>query len=121
MENKSETKICQNCKQKFAIEPDDFAFYEKVKVPPPTFCFDCRLQRRMGWRNERTLYKRKCDALGHNEEIISMYAPGTPYKVVDAKYWWNDEWDPLDYGKPYDFNKPFFQKYQSSIYCFSNH
>ena len=107
----SQTKTCQNCKKDFTIEPDDFAFYEKIKVPPPTFCPDCRLQRRMGWRNERSLYKRKCSAPGHNEEIISMYAPDSPYNIVDLKYWWSDEWDPLDYGQPYDFNKPFFQQF----------
>ena len=32
-----ETKSCQNCKNDFIIEPDDFAFYDKIKVPPPTF------------------------------------------------------------------------------------
>jgi hypothetical protein len=28
----SETRICQNCKKDFTIEPDDFGFYEKMKV-----------------------------------------------------------------------------------------
>jgi len=23
-------QVCQNCQQKFTIEPDDFAFYEKI-------------------------------------------------------------------------------------------
>src|SRR3989338_7876517 len=50
---KSETKNCQNCKKDFTIEPDDFGFYEKIKVPPPTFCPECRLIRRLVWRNER--------------------------------------------------------------------
>ena len=31
-------KICQNCKQNFTIEPEDFTFYDKIKVPSPTFC-----------------------------------------------------------------------------------
>jgi len=44
---KSETKNCQNCKKDFTIEPEDFNFYEKIKVPPPTFCPECRLQRRI--------------------------------------------------------------------------
>jgi len=57
----SETKNCQNCKKDFVIEPDDFAFYEKIKVPPPTFCPECRLMRRYAWRNERVLYRRNCD------------------------------------------------------------
>ena len=33
-----EQKNCQNCKKDFVIEPDDFLFYEKMKVPAPTFC-----------------------------------------------------------------------------------
>ena len=68
MELKSENRICQNCKCDFTIEPDDFGFYEKIKVPPPTFCFECRLQRKMVRRNERTLYKRICDLC--KKEII---------------------------------------------------
>ena len=32
-----ETKTCQNCKAQFIIEPDDFTFYEKINVPPPTW------------------------------------------------------------------------------------
>lgn len=51
----SETKICQNCKRNFIIYPEDFEFYEKMKVPAPTFCPECRLQRRLAWRNERSL------------------------------------------------------------------
>lgn len=50
----SETRNCQNCKQPFTIEPDDFGFYEQIKVPPPTWCSDCRLMRRMSFRNELT-------------------------------------------------------------------
>ena len=37
MEYREETKNCQNCKQDFTIDPDDFGFYEKIKIPPPTF------------------------------------------------------------------------------------
>ena len=40
---KSETRNCQNCKKDFIIEPDDFSFYEKIKVPAPTFCPECRM------------------------------------------------------------------------------
>jgi len=39
----SETKICQDCRQSFTIEPDDFSFYETIKVPPPTRFPVCRL------------------------------------------------------------------------------
>src|SRR3989338_301510 len=103
-----EVKTCQNCKAEFTIELDDFQFYEKIKVPPPTWCPDCRLQRRLLWRNERTLYKRKNDAPGSDDSIISNYGPDVLTPVYDHAYWWSDKWDALDYGVDYDFTKPFF-------------
>lgn len=110
--NNSETKTCQNCKNQFTIEPADFEFYEKIKVPAPTFCPECRTQRRMTFRNERSLYKRKCGASGHNEELLTMYSPDSNINIVDQKYWWSDEWDPMSYAKEYDFSKPFFEQYK---------
>src|SRR3989338_3561293 len=104
-----ETKICQNCKEDFTIEPDDFGFYEKIKVPPPTFCPECRLVRRMISTNERVLYKRKCDLTG--ERILSMYDKDVPFPVYETKAWYSDKWDPYQYGMNYDFSKPFLQQF----------
>lgn len=108
-----ETRQCQNCKNKFAVEAEDFQFYDKIKVPPPTFCPGCRMQRRMSWRNERRLYKRKCDLTG--KDIISIIAPDKPYKVYDRDVWWSDQWDPMQCNRPYDFSKPFFQQYDELL------
>ncbi len=105
----SATKTCQNCKAPFTIEPEDFNFYEKIKVPPPTWCWRCRLARRLVWRNERSLYKRICDFC--KKDIISMYPPGTPFPVYCHDCWWGDGWSPLDYGKDYDFVVPFFEQF----------
>jgi len=106
----SQTKICQNCKQEFVIEPDDFAFYEKMKVPPPTWCPECRMIRRMLWRNVAVWHRRKCDATGKN--ILSMFAPDMPYKVYEQEYWKSDAWDPLSYERNYDFSKTFFEQFR---------
>ncbi|KKP33284.1 MAG: hypothetical protein A2312_01855 [Candidatus Staskawiczbacteria bacterium RIFOXYB2_FULL_32_9] len=106
----SSVQACQNCKNDFTIEPDDFVFYEKMKVPAPTFCPECRIIRRMTWRNERTLYHRKCDATGKN--IITMFAPEQPVVVYERDYWWSDSWDQLASGQDYDFSKPFFQQFR---------
>ena len=105
-----ETKQCQNCKSDFLIEADDFAFYQKMKVPAPTFCPECRTLRRMGWRNERSLYHRKCDATG--KDIITMFAPEQSLVVYERDYWWSDKWDQLATGRDYDFSKPFFQQFK---------
>ena len=106
MEYKEEKKNCQNCKKDFTIETDDFSFYEKMKVPPPTFCPECRLQRRMMFRNERNLYKRDCDLCGEN--FVSTFSSDKPYVIYCPKCWYSDNWDALIYGVDYDPNKQFF-------------
>lgn len=32
-----EMKNCQDCKESFVSDSEDLSFYEKVRVPPPTF------------------------------------------------------------------------------------
>ena len=106
----AEKRVCKNCQTSFEITLDDLSFYEKMKVPPPTWCPECRTRRRFAWRNERSLHKRKCDAPGHTEDLISMYAPGVG-KVFDYQQWWSDSWDAMDYGRDYDPAKSFFQQF----------
>lgn len=108
-----ETKKCQNCHNDFLIEDADFTFYKKIDVPPPTFCPECRLQRRLAFRNEKKLYKRQCSLTGKN--IISIYDKTAPFPVYEVKEWFSDKWDPLSYGREYDFSKPFFQQYKEFI------
>ena len=84
-------------------------FYDKIKVPPPTFCPECRLQRRLAFRNEKQLYRRKCDLTG--KEIISVHVASAPFKVYEAKEWFSDRWDPMAYGFEYDFSKLFFEQF----------
>jgi hypothetical protein len=105
-----ETKICQNCHQNFNIEPDDFSFYEKIKVPPPTFCPECRMQRRMTWRNERSLFKRNCDLC--KKGMISIYPSNSVFPVYCRECWYSDKWDATDYFLEYDFSKPFFEQWK---------
>lgn len=107
---KSETKQCQNCHQDFTIEPDDFGFYEKIHVPPPSWCPQCRYIRRLLDRNEYNLYKRKCDATGKN--IISIYRQEMPFPVYEQEYWKSDKFDATVYGRDFDLSRPFFDQYE---------
>lgn len=111
----SETKTCQNCKQQFTIDPEDFDFYKKMSVPPPTFCPECRMKRRFAWRNEHNLYRRKDDASG--KDIFAGFPPDTPLKIYEKEYWISDSWDPLAYGKDYDFSRPFFEQFKELMYA----
>lgn len=40
-----------------------------------------------------------------------MYAPDAPYTVYCPKCWWSDDWDPFEYGRDYDFSRPFFGQF----------
>ena len=110
-----ETRACQNCKTEFRIEPEDFAFYEKMRVPPPTWCPECRMIRRMIWRNERNLYRRKDDASG--KEVFSGILPQAPVTMYEKEYWWSDAWDPMEYGRDYDYTRPFFEQFRELAYA----
>jgi len=119
MEHKQEIKIhstssvqvCQNCKKDFIIESEDFSFYEKIKVPAPTFCPDCRFQRRLLFRNNRVFYKGECALC--KKSIISLYHKKNPYIIYCYECWFSDKWDVMSYGKDYDFSKPFFEQFQA--------
>jgi len=110
MKTETQIKVCQNCKKDFAITLDDFSFYEKIKVPPPTFCPSCRKQRRMAWRNDMSLYNRKCVLC--NKSIVSIYSPDSEIVVYCNKCWWGDTWDPKSYATEYDFSKTFFSQFK---------
>ena len=105
----SSVQVCQNCKQDFKIQLEDFAFYQKIKVPPPTLCSFCRQLYRYAWRNERTLYRRNCDLCSKN--IVTIYSPDKPFKVYCLTCWWGDGWDPSEYGKDFDFSRGFFEQF----------
>lgn len=106
----SETKNCQNCKNDFSIEPDDFSFYEKIQVPPPTFCPECRYQRRLTNRNEWIFYKRDCDLCGVS--VVSIHNPEYTGIVYCQPCFWSDNWDPIDFGFEFDFSRPFFEQFK---------
>ncbi len=106
----AEIKVCQNCKQNFTIESEDFDFYKKINVPAPTFCSECRIVRRMTRRNERALYKHICNLC--KKETISMYEENSPYSVFCVECWWSDKWDSLSFGKNFDFSKSFFEQFK---------
>ncbi len=113
-------QICRNdwCKQPFEVTDNDLAFYEqvspvfgavKISIPPPTQCPDCRRQRRLAWRNERTLYQRPCDLC--KASAISVHSPENPYPVYCNACWRDAAWDPLSYGVPFDASGPFFAQF----------
>ncbi len=110
MENKYKNLVleCQNCQIEFEITPDDMGFYERIKVPPPTFCNDCRIKRRMLWRNERSFYHRECNLCGN--KIISVFE-NKEINVFCQNCWLGDKWDAMNFGRDYLYSESLFEQY----------
>lgn len=118
------TKNCKKCGAYFEITDSDLAFYEKVSpkfnnktylISPPSLCPQCREQRRWAFRNQNKLYKRTCDFSG--QPMISLYSTDKPYKVYKEEIWWSDKWDPLEYGRDFDFSRPFFEQFSELLHA----
>ena len=107
-------KSCKNCQQQFTIEPEDFTYYERIKVPPPTWCPSCRFQRRMSWRNGWHLFKNNDTRDG--KELFSFFPRENNIPVYERDYWFSDAWDPMEYGREYDFSRSFFEQFKEFMF-----
>ena len=112
-------KSCTQCQSSFEITEKDHQFYDRITpvfneqkypIPEPTLCPECRSQRRLAFRNERTLYHRKCDLTG--KQIVTMFSPESPYTIYNQEDWWTDKWDPMEYAQDFDFSRPFFEQFK---------
>ncbi len=110
-------KSCKWCNTGFEVSKEDREFLTKVspnlsgKVYPisdPTLCPDCRMQRRMAARAERKLYSNTCSLC--QKKIVSLYSPDKPFKPLCFDCYWGDGWDPKEYGRDFDFSRPFFDQ-----------
>ncbi|MFH0770325.1 MAG: hypothetical protein V1926_03015 [Candidatus Peregrinibacteria bacterium] len=125
-------QACANswCGQSFEITQNDLDFYEKISplfpstslgadngkkelIPPPLHCPGCRQQRRLVWRNERTLYRRASDLT--NTPIVASYPPNTPFPVYETDEWWSDAFDASAFGIAYDSSSPFLSQFQGLL------
>ena len=112
-------KQCAKCSAEFEVTEGELTFLKKIapafggniiEIPEPIDCPSCREQCRMAHRNERSFYQSTCAKTGN--QIISMYNPDEPYLVYDQEEWWSDAFDPLEYGRPFDFSKTFFEQFK---------
>jgi hypothetical protein len=109
MEAPHQTATCRNCRQAFAIQESDQNYYQKLDVPRPTLCPDCRQQRRSAAINQLHLFRRTCAATG--KSLICNQPPESTFKVYDQAYWYSDQVDNTELGREMDFSRPFFEQF----------
>lgn len=101
---------CTQCKKNYRIIPDELAFYERLKIPLPRLCPDCRHARRITARGPNRLWQRKCQCAGKSSangkyantsahshagspcanEFQTAYAPDRP-EIVYCEQCYNSE------------------------------
>ena len=103
------TQTCRITNKDFVVTEWEQGILKEFGLALPTLCIDERHRRRMSRRNERRIYNSVCDKTG--KAIISMYPKDSEFTVYSQEAWWSDDWDAKDYGKEYDFSRPFFQQF----------
>jgi len=107
-------KTCRRNGEPFLISDEDLLFYRKISpviggkefaIPLPSLSPEARLQRRLAFRNERDLYRKRSALSG--KEVISIFSPDSPYNIYTYDEWWSDKWDALSYGREYDPGQSF--------------
>ena len=110
-------QACTNCQTSFEITDDDLAFIDRVSpkyggkkypLPPPTHCPDCRQQRRLAQCNEQYLYPGECGLCG--KKCITENPPHANQLIYCHDCWYGDKWDARDFGRDFDFTRPFFEQ-----------
>ena len=110
--------VCEQCLSGFDISEIERKLLQKLELsigegsyalPLPRKCPQCREQLRLPFRNEWNLFRRKCDWT--EKELISVYPKVCELAVVDPAVWWSDEYDPLRYGREFDFSRTFFEQF----------
>ncbi|MEK7545338.1 MAG: hypothetical protein AAB551_04380 [Patescibacteria group bacterium] len=118
---------CIDCSTPFTITDTEIQFLQKIApefdgkkfpIPLPTSCPDCRLKRRNVQRNEQCFYHNVSAVTG--KPLLSLYSPdtdwGKKYKIYTHEEWWSESRDDLEFGREFDFSRPFFEQYQELLH-----
>ncbi|MFC1810874.1 hypothetical protein ACFLZH_05215 [Patescibacteria group bacterium] len=108
--------LCKQCKVEFEVTDQDLKFYNKIDVPEPTLCPDCRCQRRWAWR-DKNFYLRNCDKC--NEKAMSWFSPDIKdVQTYCESCYRSDDFDATENGRDFDFGpkvRPFFEQFHELL------
>jgi hypothetical protein len=113
-------QTCHQCQQPFEVTVEDLAFYDKISpvfagkkeaIPPPTFCPQCRLQRRLAFRN--MIYVYSAPSANSGRPIFSRFPPTSPFPILENAAWFGGTWDALEHGRNVDLGQPFLPQLRS--------
>ena len=104
------SRRCEICETTFEISDAEAQLCTKFEIPLPRLCPEERLRHRLVFRNEFTLYRRKCSLTG--QDILSNFDEDTAFPVYNNDVWWSDSWDVFQCGREFDFSKTFLENFR---------
>src|SRR3989339_1448663 len=105
------TRTCKITGKEFEVSEQEQALRKKFGVELPDIHPYERLRYLLSFRNNYTLYSRKCDLC--KKEILSVYDKDAEYPVYCATCWYSDKWTPPELEL--DLDKPFFEQFQELV------
>ncbi len=95
----------------FWVSDQEKEYCQQRGIPLPTKAPYERLRELLGFYNSIFLYNSTCALTG--KAMLSIVPPTKNFKVYDISVWMDDTtWDPLSYGRDYDFSRPFFEQFE---------
>ncbi len=102
-------QICQITKDPFLVSDAEHEYCRANELPFPIYAPALRIKQLLSFRNRIHLSHTTC-ALS-KKPIFTAIPPEKNLCVYDVDVWESDQWDGLSYGKPYDFNRSFFEQF----------
>lgn len=79
MKDKSEKRICQNCKNDFIISDEELSLYQKVEIELPRICNFCRIKLHLSFWMFGKFRKGKSDLSGSS--LITVLPEKNRYPI----------------------------------------
>jgi len=79
---------CEDCGKAYKFVKEEFSLLQKLSLPLPHSCFNCRQQRRFSHMNLPKFYDRKCDKCGI--KIVTSYVQDRP-EVIYCEHCYQQE------------------------------
>ncbi|MCB0347115.1 MAG: hypothetical protein KDD66_18490 [Bdellovibrionales bacterium] len=109
--------ICHRSGEKFEITEWEREFLSRISpefdgtrfsIPLPRLSPKERARLRAQHRNEQYLYRHKSTFSA--KPLVSIYPNDTRSPLISRTEWFSDSWDGLQYGREFDFSRPFFEQ-----------
>ncbi len=98
-------QLCEITGDEFVLTPEQIEAYEFFDLPLPKVAPEERFRHQLAFRNDHQFFWRRCSAT--NRKILSVFPPDAPFPVYDNDFWRSDQWDPLSFGREFDFQELF--------------